>query len=415
MSSSTAQVAAALALGRLADPRAVPVLTGVASAPDAGVRAVALWALGRTRVPGVLETLDAATGDPRSDVAAVACLGLGRLRDRRAARTLVTLATDLARPPRVRRAAVLGLGLAELGEASALVPLLDVPDPGLARAAAASLGALKDRRTLPELWERALMARGPSARMALAALRAFAVAGGLPDDARLVRGARFDVDGLVDGLSLPPEASPAELEALWSEHAGDLQEVLGRALQGTPEARRRALEALDGAAVGIGAGAGGGREANLALGPLTVAGLSPAGALALQALGERLRDRVAALLDDGDPVVRRLAVRLASKLHDPRVGLSHVQAMVAGPPAEGEAAALLATRALLETGRIAPATLVESLSVLLGDGSWERRLTVVRVLRLGGPVARRALERALRDPSPFVRAEAAAALRSGPP
>jgi hypothetical protein len=34
----------------------------------------------------------------------------------------------------------------------------------------------------------------------------------------------------------------------------------------------------------------------------------------------------------------------------------------------------------------------------------------VRVMRLGGPAARAQLERALRDPSPFVRAEAAEAL-----
>jgi hypothetical protein len=288
-----------------------------------------------------------------------------------------------------------------VGEANALVPLLDVPDAGLARAAAAALGALKDRRTLPELWERALLARGPAARMALVALRAFVVTGGLPDDARLLRGARFDIDGLLDGLSQAPEGSAAELEALWSEHAGDVLEVLGRALQGGTagtEPRRRALEALDG------------RDGGLALGPLTAAGVSPAGGAALQAMGERLRDRVAALLDDGDPVVRRLAVRVASKLHDSRLGLSHVQAMVTGPPAEGEAAALLATRTLLESGRVAPAVLVESLGILLADGSWERRLTVVRVLRLGGRAARPALQRAARDPNPFVRAEATSAL-----
>src|SRR5204862_514913 len=156
---------------------------------------------------------------------------------------LVTLATDLRRPGLVRRAATLGLGLAEAADGSALVPLLDVPDSERAQAAAAALGAIKDRRTLPAPWERALLGRGP---------------------------------------------------------------------------------------------------------------------------GDRLRDRVAALLDDGDPAVRRLAVRVASKLRDPRVGLSHVHAMAAAP-AEGEAAALLAARALLESGRIPAASLVESLRDLLAD------------------------------------------------
>jgi HEAT repeat protein len=399
LASSTAQVAAAIALGRLGDGRAVPVLIALATTPDAGVRAVALWALGRTRGPGVLDVLEAATSDPRTDVAAVACLGLGRLRDPRSVRALTGLATDLQRPARVRRAAALALGLADPGEAGALLALLDVPDASLAQAAAAALGAIKDRRTLPGLWERALLARGPSARMALSALRAFAAPGGLPDEARLVRSARFDVDALLDGLSAPADAAPADLEALWTEHARDVEEVLGRALQGGGEPRRRALDDLDG------------REGGLALGPLSAVPLpSPAGAAVLQQMGERLRDRVAALLDDGDPAVRRLAVRVASKLRDPRVGISHVHALAA-TPADGEAAALLAARVLVENGRVAGATLVEAMRDLLADASWERRLAAVRVVRLGGPAARPQLERALRDPSPFVRAEAAEALR----
>jgi tetratricopeptide (TPR) repeat protein/HEAT repeat protein len=395
ISSSTAQVAAAIALGRLGDGRAASALAALAGAPDAGVRAVALWALGRTRGPGVPAALHTATNDPRTDVAAVACLGLGRLRDPRASRTLVALATDLSRPARVRRAAALGLGLAELDDASPLLPLLDVPDAGLARAAAAALGAVKDRRTLPGLWERALLARGPSARVALLALRSFATAAALPDEARSVRGARFDVDALLEGLSLGAPGTDAELEALWTEHVVEVEEVLGRALQGGTEVRRRALEALDV------------RDSGLGLGPLPT---SPGSAAVLQRAGDRLRDRVAAWLEDPDPGVRRLAVRVASKLRDGRVGVSHLQALVSGPAPEGEAAALLAARALVENGRVGGSTVVESLRELLADPSWERRLTVVRVMRLLGAPARPQLERALRDPSPFVRAEAADAL-----
>jgi hypothetical protein len=319
------------------------------------------------------------------------------VREPRGVQTLIALAGDLRRPGLVRRAAALGLGLAESGDGSALVALLDVPDPELGRAAAAALGALKDRRTLPALWERALLGRGPGARMSLGALRAFAATGGLPDDGRLVKSARFDVDTLLDGLSAPADGVPTELEALWTEHARDVEEILGRALQAGGEPRRRALDALDG------------RDGGLGLGAVTGRGVSPAGATVLQGMGERLRDRVAALLDDGDPGVRRLAVRVASKLRDPRVGLSHVHAMAASP-AEGEAAALLAARALLESGRVAASTLVESLRDLLADAAWERRLAAVRVIRLGGAAARPQLERALRDPSPFVRTEAQEAL-----
>jgi HEAT repeat protein len=398
MASSVGQVAAIIALGRLRDGRAVPTLAGLAMSPDAGVRAVALWALGRMKGPGVWEALDGAAADPRGDIAAVACLGLGRLHDVRAARTLVALATDLGRGGQVRQAAVLGLGLGELGDGGLLVPLLDVPHPGLARAAAAALGAVKDRRTLPGLWERVLFARGPGAKSALLALRAFAAPGGLGDEARVLRGARFDVEVLLEALSTSA-AEPAgpELEALWIEHAGDLVLLLGRALEAGGEGRRRALEALDA------------RDAGLGLGLLTATGPSPAAMATLQTIAERLRDRVAALLEDADPQVRRLAVRVASKLRDGRVSLSHVQALLAQPAPDGDTAAL-AARALLDGGRVAAGTLAEALRPFLADPSWERRLAAVRVMGLGGPAAGSQLARALRDPNPFVRAAAAEAV-----
>jgi hypothetical protein len=279
-----------------------------------------------------------------------------------------------------------------------LVPLLDVPHPAVARAAAVALGSRKDRRTLPALWERVLVGRGPGARSALLALRAFAAQGGLGDEARVLRGARFDVEVLLEALSMSAaEPTGPELEALWIEHAGDLVLLLERALQTGGEARRRALESLDG------------REGGLGLGPLAGTGTSAAGVATLQTMAERLRDRVAALLEDGDPQVRRLAVRVASKLRDGRVSLSHVQALLALPSPDGDAAAL-AARALLEGGRVTAGTLAEALRPFLADPSWERRLAAVRVMGLGGPAAGRQLSRALRDPNPFVRAAAAEAV-----
>jgi tetratricopeptide (TPR) repeat protein len=415
--SSTLQVAAVIALGRLGDPRAAPVLKTLASAPDASVRAVAVWALGRSTEAAVAEAaLEAAIEDPRTEVAAAACLGLGRLRSPRFGRLLVQVATDLNRQVRVRRAAALGLALGGDGElALALVPLLDAPDGPLAQAAATSLGALKDRRVLPALWERALVARGPAAGAAVSALRAFAAERPLVDEARDLRQTRFDLDAILDTLASPrapldAAAADAELEALWIEHAADIQEVLVRALQGTPDVRRRALLALDR------------REDGISLGALTedhggagtAAALSPAATAALRELGGRLRERATFGVDDSDPTTRRLALRVAVKLRDGRAGISQVRAVIAAtPPAqqeEAEAAALLSLRAQLDGGRLARRALVEALSPLLRDPAWERRLTCVHLIRLGGGAARGELERALRDGSPFVRVAAAEAL-----
>ncbi len=407
--SSTAQVAALIALARLADPRAAQVLATVARSPDAGVRAVALWALGRTRGTGSVELIEqAATADPRADVAAVACLSLGHLRVPRLAAVLRGIAGDQGRPTRVRRAAVLALGLADDAEAvPLLLPLLDGPHRPLAAAAAAAVGATRDRRALPGLWKRALLGHGPQVEVALAALRAFATPRTMPDEARAVRDARFDVDLLLDALSAAPEGPSAALETLWVEHAAEVRDVLAHALAGTPEMRRRALAVVDGRADG------------LALGPLAGdAAPSQRAITALAALGAELRDLVAENLDDADVDGRRLALRVASKLGGGRVGLSHILAVVQAAPSaaldDAESAALLAARVQLESGRVSEADLAASLRPLLADPLWQRRLVGVRLLRLAARSAAPDLERALSDSNPFLRAEAAHALAGSP-
>ncbi len=404
--SAVLPIAATIALGRLGDDQASAVLRGLAGSPDAGVRVVALWALGRTRNPNHQPLLQEALADPRPEIAAVAALGLGRMRGRQGVPALKQVAADLGRPPRVRRAAALGLGLAEDADGAAtLVSMLDAPDPTLAQAAATGLGAIKDRRTLPALWSRVLLGRGPSQGAALAALRSFAAPAGLSDEARALREVRFDVDLLLDAIAATPVASAGELEGLWTEHAADIQRLLAGALRMTGEPRRRALLTLDG------------RDDGVDLGPL--GGIpSEAGKAALRTLGAELRDGVAAGLDDADPLVRRMALRVASKLHDARPGVWHIQSAIAaappteqrGVPTDAEPTALLAARAQLESGRLTPATLADSLRPLLADGSWERRLTAVRVLRLAGPAAATEIRRAAADPNPFVRAEAATAV-----
>jgi HEAT repeat protein len=98
--------------------------------------------------------------DPRVDVAALACLGIGRLRDARAVTMLNSLASDAARPLRIRRAAIAGLSLTgDRAATPALLALAESGDDELELAAAAALGTLRDPRTLTALLTRALIPR----------------------------------------------------------------------------------------------------------------------------------------------------------------------------------------------------------------------------------------------------------------
>jgi tetratricopeptide (TPR) repeat protein len=418
---TSASVAAVIALGRLRDPRGRSTLEGLAEAPDANLRAAAIWALGRLASPEAAATLEQATRDPRPEIAALAHLGIGRLREAHVVDLLLRTALDLSRPVDVRRAAVLGLALAESQEAaSALLPLLDADLP-LARAAAAAVGVLRDRRTLAELWRHALLGDEARAGLALGALRLFAGNDGLPEEAGTIRQNRIDVRDILDALSaLPPALVPAQaevgpgiapdLEALWIEHASDIEHLLRRALEGPPADRARALAALDS------------REGGPGLGVLVDAAAtpSPQGEQMLRALAERMADRVIASLDHSDITVRLRALRVASKLGDERLSLVHVLASLATDPVEGarspfselqgESVAIQVAQAQMEAGRLNPEALVKALRPWLEESAWQRRLAAIRMLRIVAGAARPLLEKGLEDPSAFVRAEAAAAL-----
>jgi hypothetical protein len=73
---SEPQMAAVIALGRLGAERGRDVLEKLAVAPDAVLRAAAVWALGRTAEARSAPALTRALQDPRVDVAALACLGV---------------------------------------------------------------------------------------------------------------------------------------------------------------------------------------------------------------------------------------------------------------------------------------------------------------------------------------------------
>ena len=248
-------------------------------------------------------------------------------------------------------------------------------------------------------------------------MRAYASNDELSDDGLAVLAARVPAAAVLDALATPPpppdpagEVTP--LEALWTEHAQTIEDLLAAALAGPPAERRAALAALDGRPEGLGLGA---------LLPVSAA-LSPQGKRVLERLWTRLEAAVAARLDDPDRATRLHALGIASKLRDPRVSLRHVLGALAAaydpgvqtarPDAVG--AARLAAEMLVGTGRLDGASLARALAPQLAEPDWNRRLAAVSVARAGSAAAAALFETALADPNPFVRAEAAAALGDGP-
>ncbi len=414
------QAAAVVALGRLRDPRALTGLKALAVSAEPDLRAAAVWALGRLGLPQAMESLLAAASDPRPDVAALACVGLGRLRRIDAAGPLTIAALAVARPLVVRRAAVLALALSGQGkDAAVLLPLLEASDPTLVRGAMLALGATRNRRALPALLGRAMFGTTDEAAAARQGLDLFAGAATFSDDARAVRGYTVDAGAVLEALATVPPARTNDTnnseDALLGDHTDDLVDILARALDGTGPPRLAALQALDSGPPG---------QPGIALGKLlpSYEPLSPTGERMLDEIGGRLRDRIAASLDDPDPGVRLLALRLSSRLADPRVTVSHVVAALAaaepwttGKPDSGaEATARYAARIHLTRGTFAAAALAAALRGELQHPAWERRLSAYHVLALGGAAVRLQIVRGLDDPNAFVRAEAALALADDP-
>ncbi|HET6283302.1 MAG TPA: HEAT repeat domain-containing protein [Polyangia bacterium] len=405
---SESLIAAVIALGRLRDERARPALEQLIPAADGGLRAAAVWALGRIANPDSAPLLTKALEDPRSDVAAVACLGLGRLRDPRFTPTLAGIATDIARAPRLRRAAIIALGVSgDRGATPALLALLDAGDHELGRAAAAALGAIADPQMVFPLLTSVLVQR-PSQTdrglLALDALDHLLAASAIDDEAKSIDGNRLDVD-LMLGAFFPGVTARPDRSALWIERVRGVEQILGDALGLSRGTRRHVLSLLNS------------RDDGLGLGPLCADGngeISPATSHALRTIAESVRGRVAALLDDADPEIQGLALRLLAKLGDPRVTPARIAALAAlagqhpGPVTAAAAASAAAVQVRARAQAAGP--IVQAVVPLFTDPAWQRRLAAVEVLRAVGAPGRPPLETALGDPNVVVRAAAAAAL-----
>jgi HEAT repeat protein len=401
-------LAAVIALGRLQARPSLQRLLELSEHPEAKLRAAAVWALGRLEVEEALSRLSAAIRDPREEVAAFAALGLGRLGTIRPVALLRTVAFDASAPIDVRRAALLALARAGAPDASggALLALLDAPEPRLARAAAFTLGVLRDRMTLSALWRRALLGGGQAQAVAVLALSAMAAEAVVADDARAIRGSSLDAPELLDDLCAFPAEAGTQMELLWLEHAAEIGEIFERALRGGTEERRRALLALDSRPAGVGLG-------RLARGEVV---LSARAERALDQIGNVVREPVGQLLSDPDAAIRLRALRLASKLADPRVTTTHIVAALrdaadrarsfTGGALEPGRVAVDALGALKARGRVDSAGLWREARLLLEHPAWPVRLATIEALRTSGPTPPDLVEKALRDASPLCRAAA---------
>jgi tetratricopeptide (TPR) repeat protein len=405
-----ARLAAVLALGRLADERGHDVLEKLASAPEGRLRAAALWALGRMGGARDVALFSRGLRDARADVAGFACLGLGRARTAQAAGLLAHVATDVARPVSVRRAAVAGLAVSsDPAATTTLLTLARSGDDELARAALLALGEHRDRRALPALFEDALLGRAPVAAAALLALDAWASGAPPPDEAQAIEGTRLELDALLSALE--PARSGADTSVLWRDDTRLVSGALIDALAEAPERRLAALEALDARQDGPGVG--------LLLEGAAVP-LAPATAAALTAVAGATRDAVAARLDDDLVAVRALALRVLAKFGDARVTARRVARAAAGLPEEQAAAVAVARRWAAASPADARA-LADELTAAFADAggdrpperAWEARLGLVAALAATGVPGTAGLQRALGDASFLVRSAAATAL--GPP
>ena len=401
--------AALIALGRLRARPALSRLLELSAHPEAKVRAAAVWALGRLEAAEAQGRLQEATRDPRAEVAALAALGLGRLRAPASSGRLRGLALDAAAPLDARRGALVGLAMAGGTETGRdLLPLLEATEPALGRAAAFTLGVLRDRSTLSALWRAALVGRGPAQDAAAMALAATAAESTVPDDGVLVGRGPLDAGELLDALCALPAVNDAPIEALWMEHAAEIGDLLQGALSGPVDQRRRALAALDSREAGPGLG-------RLLAGNITLLSTRAVGALA--EVVRRVREPLGQLLTDAEAGIRLRALRVATKLADERVTATHIVAALAdaadrvpaGPgwdgldPAEVAVAALEAQK---KRGRLDSEALWREAGPLLRHPSWAVRLGTVQALKVGGTPPPALIEHALSDHHPLVRTAA---------
>jgi HEAT repeat protein len=411
---------AALALGLIEDPRAVPLLVRALCDADDNVRFHAVEALGRI---GSREAASAVAelAESRDFAVAFAALdALASIGERSAAPRLLPLLDD----PLLQGAAAEAIGALGGDDAAApLARLLNEPHAPLA-AVTGALAAL-DARSGSANGSSTNVARIVAATLAPAGLRALVAA--LRSVSEAERPALVRVLGWLDGDDVDTVLAAALSEAATRDVAADALVRRGaRAVPALLEVLAREHHARDDDAGDAGdaddAGAPARRAAAAALGRLGATSAVPAlvsllddvpdvAVVAAGALGHigdrRAFEPLLARLDDAHAAVRQVAV---SALHSigHRDMSARLPALLAhDSPRVRESAARIA-------GYLGDASVLEPLLALCDDADDAvRRAAVEQLSRFDDPRARAALRKALEAGEPGTRAAAARALAYG--
>ncbi len=450
------RVAAAAAAGRLASPRAVEGLGRLLGSREGPMRDVAAWALARTATPAAARALFASLGDRRVAVQAAACVGLGAGGDRQLRPVLEEVMQDSARSSTVRAACAWGLGA--LGDPAALDRLeqtMRAGDGDLQRAAAWAMGAIGDRAAIDPLLRALWLQKGPRVRRAMLwSLRRLAATSSSPASRpavpdMLLHDGRVDLAEFMRRLTEQADAPrrgamDAQDLALIKGHGEAITAGISLALSRHRDAVLRVLGELDG------------HHAHLTLGPLTAGAqdLAPASrarlarvtAAALAPLARPL----ARLCAHREPAVRARALRLLARLSPTdAAGGTLLRDAISGGPWQVAVAALDALKRCHQAGAVTSSRATREARAALSSPAWrlrERAVGLLAALAAQTPsqatvrllartasrdrdgfvrqaavrglagvrdeAARRALQGALQDEAPAVRAEACRALAS---
>lgn len=448
------RVEAAVAVGRIADARAVAGLVRLLQSREGSLREAAAWGLGRVKDPRAQKALFTALGDPRPAVQMMACAGLGTQGNAELRPALEEVMLDRERRGRVRAACAWALGA--LGDRKAVTSLLEalqVGDDDLQRATAWSLGVIGERKAVGPivrgLWNR----RDAVRRVLVWALTQISLprgaghpAASLPDVN--LREGKLDDEIFVERLTAEVDelrggALAKQLVGVLQTHQAAIAEGLEAALGRHRDIALRVLGDLDASAGAI------------ALGPLTAGReqLPPPARAGLDrmvsTIASRVVARVAELAHHRDALIRQRAVSVYAKL-SPRDLAARLEHALSDPVWQVRVTALEALGPAHRRGALTRASVLalagkrstsgghwreresavhalgelahESASPLLAEilrrdaNGFVRQAAALALGRSGGAAATSALLPALRDEVPHVRAaacESLATLRAG--